>query len=115
MEANDISKEEYYPSVKFSHNYFKFRKVFLNDKRQATLLQAFKINSTDLSGEFREYDTRYGDYNEDVYPLPDGELILLVFKALGTDRLFTTIRSYNSKKFAWYRDNEGKIFDIVIL
>lgn len=106
--------------IKFSHYYIKFHGCFAKNKpKSAFLLQAIKINFNDLSEEFIKQDTGYlvrqskriFVYNE--YFLPKTDLILLIFGS-NKNVLFTTFRRFTPKKWEYYKNSEGKEFEITI-
>jgi hypothetical protein len=101
--------------IKFSHWYFKLFNVYSeNDSnRIATLLQALKINYSDLSNDMIKYDATYG--NEEIYDLPKTDLIFLVFNAHRLKGgIFTTIRRYTPNKWEYYKGSEGETFEVII-
>lgn len=91
--------------MKFSHTYLKFCGQM---PKRAFLLQVIKVTREDLSEAFVKYDTEYIEAGErSFYPLPDGDLILII--AIDESRkAFTTVRSYDAEKFDYYKGLEGK-------
>jgi hypothetical protein len=75
-------------------------------------MQVLKVRYQDLSSPFIEYDTVFGSGMH--YPLPQTDLILLIFLAGGTGQVFTTIRRYESEKWNYYAGLQGMIFEVVI-
>ena len=105
--------------IKFSHNYEKFEGLIhlkdpLSDNLKVLLLNAFKINHKDLFKEMIKYDAEYkGEYGINMYELPKGDLILLIFQT-NYRKIFTTIRRYTEEKFEYYKKSEGELFQLVI-
>ena len=100
------------PSIKFSHYYDKL--VSSNSiVRSARLLYVQVIQLENLSQDFLNYDTDNGKYNLPKY----GTHILLLFEkgkvCLNKQRaLFTTLRRYTIRKYEYYKELEGKEFEI---
>lgn len=98
--------------IKFSHRYMKMpSNVEMFD---TYLLEVFRAYKKDLSPAFLEYDTIYPSGH---YPLPDGELIILLLQTDHSDtkyRLWTTIRRFTPEKYRYYRQLRGNRVDIVI-
>jgi len=102
-------------TIKFSNWYKKFDNLPLYSKRgnySARLLQAIKIHYNDLSKYLIVYDTQY--QNDKMYKLPKTDLILLIFWTgdVESQGIFTTIRRFTSKKWDYYKQSEGELFDI---
>lgn len=112
--------------IKYSHNYLKLQDCFSEmGKKEALLLQAVKVHYDDLSEVLKLYDTKYkqitlihrGGYywEEKLYPLPETDLILLIFTSIGIfNRLFTTIRRYTPEKWKYYKGSEGQVFEVIV-
>jgi len=101
MEAKTIRFE--HPYVKLGcEPLFMFGPDVFCDGDRAQLIAVQKCNVKDLSEGLVEYDTSYYTKNGKLayYPLPKGDVILLVFASFGITaaetRLFTTIRSVKS-------------------
>jgi hypothetical protein len=78
------------------------------------LILVLRINKNELSQTFIDYDTKYsvnGEYKH--YPLPEGNLILLLF-AVGGSKLIPTVRRFYQRKFDYYKKLEGKIVELVV-
>ncbi len=82
------------------------------------LLDVVDISLAGMSPEFLSYDTDHG-----TFPLPKkGEYLMLIFLKLfrpydgsvGTN-LFTTLRRSTPKKREYYRNENGKVFDVVFV
>ena len=104
--------------IKFSHGYFKLR-VGGDRIKSARLLQIFKCHYDDLGERFVKYDTIYWDkgseyHNPYYFKLPKTKLLILLFKDIMEDILFTTIRRYTPEKHKYYKSKMGEIFEIVI-
>jgi len=118
--------------IKFSHNYDKmpFHK---EDSFEATLLDVFLAETSELSKQFIEYDTQYSekDYvgvQSDLsgntfiptktksYPLPNGKVLVLLLWSWGeiSKHVWTTIRRWTPEKEAYYRSIRGQTVEIVI-
>lgn len=99
--------------IRFSHRY---PKVY--EQRTAKLLHVRRVESTDLSEAFVEYDTVFfapGNPPLHIghYDLPSGPVLLLVF--LGDQHIpFTTVRRWTYEKECYYVQNKGKVFDIIV-
>jgi hypothetical protein len=109
--------------IKFSRNgYFKLLPIDMLD--DLILLEVFPIPSKEkLSKQFIEYDTAFNDemkmdlfgFNQ-FYPLPSGELLVLLFMD-SSGSIFTTVRSRYGKlgdKLPYYLDSRGHSFIIKI-
>lgn len=99
------------PAINFKHNYLKL----IATGGKAKLLLAVKVPFSGLTKDFIEYDTKYIEGTQTQYfQLQKSEfMILLIFKTY-TNKLFTTIRSYNKEKWNYYKKLQGSIFEIVI-
>ena len=103
--------------IKFSHWYTKFNGVLddfkVRDQRNtAKLLLVLKTTYLELNKFFLEYDTSYGD--NQYYPLPKTDLIILIFKSDYSGKIFPTIRYYNPEKLKYYKSSIGERFQIII-
>jgi hypothetical protein len=101
-------------TIRFSHpDYEKFQKIQKEPPFTATLLQVFLLQNNDISEWFKEYDTKY--YTEkgaEYYPLQGSRSWIVLL--LETDGLlFTTMRSATTAKLEYYRDLQGKEFEVV--
>ena len=95
-------------TIKFSHEYWKMP----IDYSPSQLIAVIPINLEDLSSQFIEYDTRIrggGHYN-----LPKKGRYLLLLLITKSGQLWTTIRKWHVQKEAYYTDNIGLLFEIVI-
>ena len=101
--------------IKFSHKYLKFPFDY-NENNRAVLLAVHKVKLEKLPKDFIDYDTAYllGKGAETgYYPLPEkGDYLLLLL--WGNGGLFTTLRSYNPNKQAYYEKLEGETIEVVI-
>lgn len=94
--------------LKFSHNYTK-----LHNQTKANLICIIKMHRSKLNSDFVEYDTVYSDSNnvKGHFKLPDGDYIVMVF--VGNKLIpFTTVRPYSQQKWAFYKANVRKWFDV---
>lgn len=96
--------------IRFSHEYDKlasgsktlFAPGEIKDGSRVQLIAVQKCKRKDLDDGLMEYDTSYTTKDGKLkhYPLPKGDLILLVFGAFGVHpseaKLFTTIRSFKT-------------------
>lgn len=92
--------------IRFSHIYPK-----LWGQSKAKLLAVEILEVSKRTPELLEYDTKTasGKY----YPLPDGQLLQLVFLGnLGIP--FCTLRRATLEKMRYYSSNIGEDFDIII-
>ena len=97
--------------IKFSHNYHKLHMV--GNPFEATLIAVFKTTKANMCDAFIEYDTVFDGGH---YPLPSGELLVLLFMTAGRG-LFTTIRSnrkYPYDKEEYYRNAIGEKFEVAL-
>ena len=95
-------------TIKFS---YPFSKLFHNNSPidRAYLLQVIETDYSELTQEFRDYDTDFGKY-----PLPKkGPCLLLIFSKQGG--IFTTVRRSIPHKADYYRNAVGRGFDIELL
>ncbi|TGK53219.1 hypothetical protein [Leptospira bouyouniensis] len=80
--------------------------------RFATLIQVIRINKSELSESFIEYDTKFIGGS---FQIPDNEeLLLLIFKEQFFCKIFTTLRSYTKRKESFYRKRVGQPFEILV-
>lgn len=94
-------------TIKFS---YPLSKLFHNSSPidGAVLLQVIQMDYSDLTAEFRDYDTDFGKY-----PIPQkGECLLLIFAKKGG--VFTTVRKDTSENRAHYFAEVGNVFYIEI-
>lgn len=104
--------------IKFSHNYPK-----LWNQIEAHLIMVRQIDKGCVNEALKEYDTKYHfnerkdhhgaiqDYEEGYYPLPNTDLIQLVF--IGNfDIPFCTLRRFTPRKLDYYNNLIGKEFKI---
>lgn len=115
--------------IRFSSHYRKLR----DDVEVATLLEVFKVERSQLSSHFIDYDTQYKGADKKgshYYKLPNTTLLVLLFegqrpikenvwyKDLGYEPfIFTTVRTkigrYGRDKEAYYRSKIGELFKVV--
>jgi hypothetical protein len=98
--------------IAFSHTgYLKFDDVEID--RKVMLLEVFVAKTSDLGEEFVEYDTTYieRDGAKKNYKLPGGKIIILLLRDYGGS-LFTTVRRFTERKYEFYRNGRGKMFDL---
>lgn len=105
--------------LKFSHDtYLKLQNI---DGPEVLLLEVFLTKKEYLSESFINYDTEYVDETVPTlanYKLPEGELLVLLFKdRRGT--VFTTVRNRYSKnngntfdKLPYYRSKRDQFFKL---
>ena len=111
-------------TIRFSHFYNKLPR----DYQYSRLLQVIPIQLSELSPEFRRYDTTYLDGGEEKqYPLPSSGnyMLLLLQGGSGHGKLWTTIRSRWSKngglsrkyadKYEYYHSLIGEIFECKVV
>ena len=105
-------------TIRFSHFYNKLPR----DYQYSRLLQVIPIRLSDLSAEFRHYDTTYLDGGEErQYPLPaSGNYMILILQGgSGHGKLWTTIRSHKGKdgrdKLGYYKSMVGEIFECKVI
>jgi len=97
-------------TIKFSAKYEKMPKEHLDDTR---LLAVLKVERSQLSAEFLEWDTKYAD-KPGHFSLPKGKEFLILL-LLTEGRLWTTIRSaWPPEKEEYYRSHVGELVDIKI-
>lgn len=100
--------------IEFSHSgYLKFDGSEID--RGMVLLEVFIKGKKELSEEFVEYDTAFVEPNgsKGNYNLPDGKLLVLLFREQRGGRLITTIRRFTHAKYEYYMKSRGKKFDAV--
>lgn len=110
--------------IKFGYDYVKFfedvedmpcRRVV--DGAVVRLLEVFTVERKELSPAFVEDDTLIykedDDGEREYYPLPDGLLLVLLFRTLD-GFMFTTLRWWTEEKEAYYLSQRGKRFDVRI-
>ena len=95
--------------IKFSHKYLKLTGI----SGKVRLIQIIKIQFSELSKHFIDYDTKYfKDGKFEHYPLPKSGLgILMIFNTYN-NKIFMTVRPFNPKKWDYYKKLEGELFDI---
>lgn len=96
--------------MKFSHNYCK-----MPDLSETTmLLQVFACDARDLSPEFKKYDTSYHTLaGISYYPIPEEGRVLVMLLLTGK-HLWTTVRSWNTDKEAYYKEMQGGALPIEV-
>ena len=104
-------------TIKFSHGYHKLPIGIFERGSKSRLLQVLKVNFKDLSPAFVGYDTIYGTRQTGIekYPLPEGELILLILQDEAFLQIYTTIRRYTPEKWTYYKSQEGELFNIKLV
>lgn len=97
--------------IKFSAKYKKMPQEHLEKTR---LLAVFKVDRSQLSAPFLEWDTKYAD-KPGSFQLPKGKEFL-VLMLLTEERLWTTIRAaWPPEKEAYYRSHVGEQIEIEII
>lgn len=100
------------PEIKFKHNYKKLRNPWGKRVKKAKLLHVFPINLSEMKKDFRDYDT------DGLYPLgDDGPFLCLLFQKWHNGvwpDVFTTVRRASVDKMAYYEQNVGQIFDVIL-
>ena len=100
------------PIIKFGTKFDKLNGIIKKDTGQkAKLLQIFKVNITQLTKDFIEYDTQYG---KDFYPIDKKYYILLIFQEKKTQKIFTTLRKATDGNWLFFSNHLGVDFDVVI-
>ena len=102
--------------IKFSHEYNKMQDEHRPTPRKAILMEVFVVDTGDLHPRFVEYDTIYFDEkinNWANYKLPKGKALVLLLRSYG-DFIWTTIRRFTPKKYAYYKKNRWEEFEIII-
>jgi hypothetical protein len=108
--------------IKFSHNYVKLFGIAEEEEgydvrsipKEAHLISVAAFDLSQLPEEFVHWDTLYYENGEEKhYQLEPGRYIVLIF--FDQDRLFSTLRPYTERKFAYYLSMIGRKFDVVIL
>lgn len=94
-------------AIKFSHVYSKMPR----QPDPSLLLEVFVTDRDDLSDGFVEYDTRIHGGGE--YPLPNGELLVLVLMTYD-GILWTTVRRSTPDKKSYYRGLRGQHVNILM-
>lgn len=96
--------------IKFSAKYKKMPQEHLEKTR---LLAVFKVDRSQLSAEFLEWDTKFAD-KPGNFSLPKGREFLVLL-LLTSGRLWTTIRAaWPPEKEEYYRSHVGELVDIKI-
>lgn len=103
--------------IKFSHQYQKLERGFfpivLTIPKEAKLISAAVFDLSQMPEDFLAWDTLYYENGKEKhYPLEPGRYIALIF--FDQDRLFSTLRPYTERKFAYYLGQVGRTFDVVI-
>lgn len=96
-------------TIKFSHLYFKMpESFFFKDRETKSFLIGISVcDISQLPKEFIDWDTAYDSGNNvSHYELPQGKVIVLVI--FTEQECWTTIRSWNPNKEAFYRNLIGK-------
>ncbi len=98
--------------IKFSHNYKKLSRGGYCPVDKARLLEVFTRELETLSKSFLDWDTQNG-----LYKFPERtnyQLYLILIFAKDDRNLFTTIRRYTEKKYAYYLKKIGEIFAVEV-
>lgn len=102
--------------IKFSHKYEKLLKMGQEREKppeEADLISVAAFDLSQMPEDFLAWDTLYYEHDEEKhYPLEPGKYIVLIF--FDKDRLFSTLRPYTERKFAYYLSMVGRKFDVVI-
>jgi hypothetical protein len=104
-------------TIKFSSVYSKMPHLQMPQRELAPydtkLLAVLKVERSQLSAEFLEWDTKYAD-KPGHFSLPKGKEFLILL-LLTEGRLWTTIRSaWPPEKEEYYRSHVGELVDIKI-
>lgn len=96
-------------AIKYSHRYFKMPSPELMKAHPTRLLQVFCCDASELTLEFRDYDTAYYDREGKIqhYPLPSKGPVLVLFLRTGPWN-WTTIREERPGKRAFYLGLQGQ-------
>lgn len=105
--------------IRFSHDsYTKFElsSNVVEDGDIVELVGVSKCNAHILPESFKVWDSEYGcaDGEMEHYPLPAGEVLVLIFWN-GLDDLFPTIRRCSPQKEKYYLSKIGEEFTVRIL
>lgn len=96
--------------IKFSHKYSKLLDGKGEPISEAYLIYVGIVNLEELHGMFIDHDTDYGRYK-----LPQkGKYLMLLFRNICHNKLFTTLRRHTEKKESYYRNLIGECFDVII-
>lgn len=105
-------------TIRFSHKYSKMPTAIHKNEKNVTILLAMDINDvSNLPAEFLDWDTEYKtEKGLAHYELPKGKVLILVLFTIteSSDILWTTIRSWNPNKEAFYKQLIGKIVKIEV-
>ena len=84
--------------------------------KRAKLLDVTVRNRRELHKDFIQYDTLYfiRGFEPRYYELQGEKFIYLLFLALPSGMMFTTLRRYSEEKYEKYRHLIGKLFDVVV-
>ena len=106
---NLLEKDSLKLRIKFEKDYPK-----LQGLTQAKLIQVIIKQFEELEEVFLNYDAKQSDglYYQFNFK-PKDLVIFLVFADYDTYRMFTTVRRYTPNKYAYYKRNVGKQFEIV--
>ncbi len=101
-------------NIKFAYPFPKLRDIRTGDIIDlCMLLQVIQTDLSELTQEFRDYDTDFG-----AYPLPaQGPCLMLIFLKPGGSQygdLFTTIRRNTPEHLAYYQGLQGQTFNVVV-
>lgn len=97
-------------TIKFAARYEKMPKEHLEE---TMLLAVFKVDRSELSDRFLEWDTKYAD-GSGYFKLPKGKEFLVLMLLSGY-RLWTTIRAaWPPEKEEYYRSHVGEMVNIVV-
>ena len=96
------------PNIKFAYPFSKLLDCKGNLIELCQLIQAIKVEASELTQEFRDYDTN------GAFTIPaTGPVILLILLKQNSVDCFTTIRKYTDERLVYYRDLQGQTFDVV--
>ncbi len=100
-----------------SQIYIKFSSIYekMPDLSPATkLLAVFKVREEELSTDFLVYDTKFLG-QEEFFPLEHSDfklVLLLLTEEVPKPRIWTTARTWEREKEAWYRSHVGEYVNI---
>jgi hypothetical protein len=99
------------PVIRFSHRYPKLP----DEIKTAVLLAVQETTKEHLPNSFLIFDSGYQENKElKFYPVPSGQVLLLVYWHKETETLFPTVRRWTYEKARYYRSLVCEEFDVVI-
>ena len=98
--------------IKFSSDYWKL----WDEVEKAKLLLVLKTTKDELHESLITYDSLKTDGT--FYPVPDGELLLLIFQTHfpypERNHIFTTLRRWTPRKEEYYRSHISEWFNVEV-